>query len=137
MKQLCAWPIRKWIVFVISCAGLLVPATLYAQVRDVPRAGAANAAFFTVVPDHVLDVVLGRATDQGVTVTALSRMDQSATLDWSDATGGREERISVQLSAGEPRAVELADLAPDREYRYGIRGAAGGDRKSTRLNSSH
>lgn len=99
----------KRVKVAVLCAGLALGAVL---AQDKGKKG---------TPDTTpsLNVVLGRPTDQGVTVSVLSPTTGSAVL-----TSGTVER-QVTFTAGVPTEVDLTGLAPTQTYTYTLTPTSG------------
>lgn len=71
------------------------------------------------IPEHFLDVILGRPTDTSVTLSLLAYSDQAVTVSYGtqETTMGTE---SVNLTASQPSEITLQNLTPDTSYRYTI-----------------
>lgn len=71
------------------------------------------------VPAHAFDLVLGRPTATGVTVSVLSYGDAEGCIAYGTRAGKPSARTPVRKFAkGEPVEVVLADLQPDTRYFY-------------------
>lgn len=116
---------KRAFAFAALATTFLVPALLQAQTRGNPRPDEAAAPFLTAVPDHVLDVVLSRPTDQAITFSLLAYTPQSVSLRWTTSDGTEGRASDVRLRPGEPQSVDLNGLQRDREYRYEVSGADG------------
>jgi hypothetical protein len=66
-----------------------------------------------------LSLVLGRPTDRSVTAAALAREATEAYLEYGPAAGAYTQRTELlNLAAGQPLEVALANLKADTEYFY-------------------
>ena len=80
------------------------------------------------VPDHPLDIVLGRPTDDSVTVSALVYDDREAYVAYGSQSGDYDRRTEpVQLAAGEPLELALTGLAGNTRYYYRLRHRGAGE----------
>ncbi len=88
---------------------------------------------FTAQPD--VDVILGRPTAQGVTVSLLSHR-QERTLTWRlQPEGGSASTRALTLRPGEPLQVTLQGLAAARAHRYTVQDAHGAELASGRFHT--
>jgi len=73
------------------------------------------------IPEHSLDVILGRPTDTSVTLSLLAYSDQAVTVSYGtqETTMGTE---SVNLTASQPAEITLKNLTPDTSHFYTING---------------
>lgn len=71
------------------------------------------------IPEHALDVILGRPTDTSVTLSLLAYRDQTVTVSYGTqkATLGTE---SVNLTANQLAEITLKNLTPDTPHFYTI-----------------
>lgn len=79
----------------------------------------ARFLFKTQVPDHPLDIILGRPTRNSITASVLCYSDADAILQYGEQQG----RFSLQsrlftLKAGEPAEIVLNGLQPNTQYFY-------------------
>jgi hypothetical protein len=89
------------------------------------QGGGPDLVFHTTVPAHALDVVLGRAGADRLTLSALAYQDWRGTLAWGAAGGAPAHSRPLTLSAGAPQAVVLDGLALDTAYVCELRDVAG------------
>ena len=106
---------------------LALPVPLWAQER-LPRGGGGNelaaSLFFTDVPQHALDVVAGRPTDHAVTLSLLAYAPRRVVVHYgTSAQTLAAHTADLDLSAGKPKAIELADLAPNAPFFFEVRTA--------------
>ena len=90
--------------------------------RQGPRGP--QGRFQTDVPDHPLDIVLGRPTKSSVTMNVLCYTDANAYI----AYGTDKKNLSLRTEAqefkkGQPREIVLRQLKPDTRYYYELRDA--------------
>jgi len=94
--------------------------------QDVPLDDV-RSIFKTDVPAHLLDIVLGRPTNNSVTASVLSYADAEGVIGYGTKPGAPTERTSVfPLKAGEPSAVAITGLQPDTPYFYRLSTRSGG-----------
>jgi hypothetical protein len=129
----------------LACAvGLLIVAgfagqpTLRALDQQRRREGqpdpgrARPAVFRTEVPDHPVDVILGRPTADSVTLSVLFHHDSRATIAYGPQGSPLSHVTGSKIfKAGAPTLVVLGRLRPDTRYAYSVRSngaddAAGG-----------
>lgn len=85
-------------------------------------ASKAGNVFRTEVPEHPVDVILGRPTQTSVVLRVLSYADAEACVAWGIASGQTDRVTAVQpLRAGEPADLVLGGLRPDTAYAYRLR----------------
>ncbi len=83
--------------------------------------------FRTDVPEHTLDVVLGRPTKHAITASLLAYADREGMIEYGTKAGAPAAKTAVfALKAGEPAEIEFRGLQPDTQYFY---------RLSTRIGS--
>ncbi len=97
-----------------TLGGLSATASVAAQQRGNAYAMPADLAAY-----HALSVVLGRATDRSVTLSALARERTEAYFEVGNSPG-RYTRTTDRrdLPAGQPVELVLDDLRPDTAYYY-------------------
>jgi hypothetical protein len=75
------------------------------------------------VPASTFNVVLGRPTDNSITLSVLSAVDQTVSIDYGTSPGNYTSRTDpVSLHANLPAEIALTNLMPDMEYYYSIDG---------------
>jgi predicted phosphodiesterase len=88
--------------------------------------GQANASIQNMpfdVPASSFNVVLGRPTDNSITLSMLSAADQTVSIDYGTSSGSYTSHTDpAVLQANLPREIIIDDLAPDTEYFYSING---------------
>jgi hypothetical protein len=123
-----------------SLAGLALVTVVVAQDRpprrnadrpDVPASQRVQprgpqGEFRTDVPQHSVDVIIGRPTNTSVTVSVLSYADAKAVV----AYGTAKEELSLQtdvqdLKKGQPHEIVLTRLMANTRYYYQLRAEAG------------
>jgi predicted phosphodiesterase len=79
----------------------------------------ASQSLVFAIPEHFLDVILGRPTDTSVTLSLLAYSDQAVTVSYGtqETTMGTE---SVNLTASQPSEITLQNLTPDTPHFYTI-----------------
>ncbi|MFO1184404.1 MAG: metallophosphoesterase [Bauldia sp.] len=93
-----------------------------------PRGAHGNAGdFLTDVPDHPLDVVAGRPTDRSICLSLLAYAGRRVRVACRAASGAARDVGEIDLAAGAPREVVIADLAPGLGHSYEVRAADGGE----------
>ncbi len=82
-----------------------------------------RSLFKVEVPEHEVDVILGRPTDQSVTVSVCAYRDLEGMIEHgSDETSQASRTEIFKLRAREPLHVELKGLSGRRQwYRLGVR----------------
>ena len=118
-------------LLVASIAGLALAATVAAQDRPTGRERRGTDApasqrsqprgpqgeFRTDVPDHPLDVILGRPTATSVTLSVLCYADAKAYVAHGTAKEALNLRTDAQeLKKGVPKEILLEKLKPDTQY---------------------
>ncbi len=73
------------------------------------------------IPEHSLDVILGRPTDTSITLSLLSATNQAINISYG-AQAEPYQTISASLLANKPQEITLTDLIPNTEYIYRING---------------
>lgn len=85
---------------------------------DVPLEELASL-FRTDVPDHPLDVVLGRPGKNSITASVLSYQDKEGIIEYGTKPGVFAAKTSpFVLKAGEPVEVAITALQPNTQYFY-------------------
>ncbi len=101
----------------------LVVGMLIAQ-QGQPRGP--QGVFRTDVPDHQLDVILGRPTATSVTLSVLCYADTQAYVAYGTAKGELNLRTdALELKKGAPQEIALTKLKPDTRYYCQLRDPAG------------
>lgn len=73
------------------------------------------------IPAHSLDVLLGRPTADGITLSLLAYSDRAVSIAYGTASGHYTSRIGpVNLQAEVPQTVQLSNLQPDTAYFYTV-----------------
>ena len=76
-------------------------------------------AMRTDVPAHEVDLILGRPTDQAITLSVLAYAEREGSVEVFDDTDHRVQQTRWRrFPAGEPVEERLAGLAPGRHHRY-------------------
>lgn len=84
-------------------------------------------AFRTEVPRQLLNVILGRPTDRGVTASVLLYEGGEAYLEYGGADGQPPRQTFPQaFRPGEPGLITLSGLAPHTRHTYRLRHRAAG-----------
>lgn len=97
-----------------------------------PGRGGPQGGFRTATPAHPYDVVLGRPTDNAVTVSVLAGEDGHASVRWGTATGDYPNAARpATLRAGEAAQFRLDGLRPDAVGHYQVLWQAGDARDWT------
>lgn len=79
---------------------------------------------FDDIPDHAMDVILGRPTGDSITISLMATESQVASISYGESSGKYLfQTTSIDLEAGIPQNIELTDLQPDTQYYYSINGA--------------
>lgn len=82
--------------------------------------------FRTDVPEHAVDVILGRPTSASVTVSILSYADAKATVAYGTSKEDLSLRTDVQeCKKGQPKEIVLTKLKAGTQYYYQLRDEAG------------
>jgi hypothetical protein len=77
------------------------------------------------VPQHPLDIILGRPTAESVTLSVLCYDDRNAQVVYGTDKESLNTRTAISsFKAGEPREVVLGGLMADTQYYYQLRDAA-------------
>ena len=85
-----------------------------------------QGSFQTDVPDHPLDVILGRPTATSITLSVLCYADAKAYIAYGTAPEELNLRADVlELKQGMPQEIALTQLKPDMRYYYQLRDPAG------------
>lgn len=86
--------------------------------NDVPIEELASL-FRTDVPEHPLDVVLGRPAKNAITASVLSYQDREGVIRYGTEAGAATAKTAVfALKAGEPVEVAISGLTPNTQYFY-------------------
>ena len=123
-------------LLIAAVAGAVLAAIVVAQDRPPRKANAPasqrgqprgpQGEFRTDVPEHALDVILGRPTSNSVTVSILSYADAKVAVAYGTAKEDLSLRTDAQkLKKGQPREVALSKLGADTRYYYQLRDEAG------------
>lgn len=76
-------------------------------------------AFRTEVPEHPVDIILGRPTDSSVVASILCYQESEGQLAYRPESGGEEVLTPRRpFKAGEPAVVTLTSLRPNTRYTY-------------------
>ncbi len=93
------------------------PQTAPAQGKG--RQQTSTSVFYTDVPVHDFDILLGRPTRTSATVSLLAYGPMEAFLSYGTNAEKLDRKTDLfQLQAGQPKAVLLADLLPNTRYFY-------------------
>ena len=103
---------------------------------DRPRRGTRQthreARFQTDVPDHPVDVILARPTDNTMTLSALFYADARFYIAYGERPGKLTARTELRrCQAGQPVEVVIDSLKTDTQYHYELR-EAGSDEVAAR-----
>jgi len=125
-------------LLIAAIAALALTAGVVAQDRPRGRRGPDTTAsqrgqprgprgeFRTDVPEHAVDLILGRPTASSVTLSVLAYTDTKAYVAYGTANDDLSLRTDVQeLNKGLPREIVLAKLKADARYYYQLRDQAG------------
>jgi hypothetical protein len=75
------------------------------------------------VPAQSFNVILGRPTDNSITLSMLSAADQTVSIDYGTSSGSYTSHTDpVALQASLPQEITITNLSPDTEYFYSING---------------
>jgi hypothetical protein len=75
------------------------------------------------VPAQSFNVILGRPTDNSITLSMLSAVEQTISIDYGTSSGNYTSHTeSINLTANTPQTFQLSNLQPDTEYFYSING---------------
>lgn len=81
--------------------------------------GGPTGGFLTDVPQHPFDVILGRPTQNSVTVSLLAYENMQAYLEYGIATTDNRKKTDIQsLQKDEPTVLVIDSLKPDTGYSY-------------------
>jgi hypothetical protein len=99
------------------------PVSSRTQVAKAPTnnrgSDAAQSMTFTV-PEHAIDVILGRPTQNSITASVLAYQDAESYVEYG--TTDFANRTAAQLfSANQPADVVIGSLQPDTSYSYRVR----------------
>ncbi|MEI8107702.1 MAG: metallophosphoesterase [Verrucomicrobiota bacterium] len=82
--------------------------------------------FRTDVPEHSLDVVLGRPGKRSITASVLSYRDQEGVIEYGNKAGAMTSKTGAfVLKAGEPTEIEISGLQASQQYFYRLSTRAG------------
>jgi len=86
--------------------------------RDVPIEDLASL-FRTEVPEHPLDVVLGRPTKNSITASVLAYSDREGVIHFGPKAGAAVAKTAVfAVKAGVPAEIPITGLQADTQYFY-------------------
>jgi len=100
--------------------GTKAPGGNQGQGQGSDQPGGPSQSLSFEIPEHSLDVILGRPTDTSITFSLLSPANDQTLLI---AYGTQSENYTFQteqiaLQAGVPQTVQLSNLQPDTQYYY-------------------
>ena len=74
--------------------------------------------FRTAIPEHGLDVILGRPTSNSITMSLMATYHSSALINYGADPKSMNDQLSIELTANNPEEVEIIGLVPDTTYHY-------------------
>ncbi len=111
----------KWLVALVACS--LFSGSVVAQ----PRASTGSAG-----PASAFSQMLGRPTDNAVTISVLSADTVDAFVEYGTTPDSYAKKMPVRrVSAGTPAEFELEDLAASTAYFYRVQTKASGESEFT------
>jgi hypothetical protein len=69
------------------------------------------------IPAHPLDVILGRPTNNSITLSVFSATNQTLAVTYG-TENTTPQTVSLSLTANTPREITLSNLTPDTQYYY-------------------
>lgn len=94
-------------------------ATRAAGAPSGERGGPAGQSLDLFVPDHPVDVILGRPTQDSVTVSVLAYQDSEGFIEFGTRQGIHPDKTPLYpLSNSQPAEVLIDSLQPDTQYYY-------------------
>jgi len=89
------------------------------QQNQSNQSGGPTHKFINEVPKHAYDIILGRPTQDSVTVSLLAYEDMQAYLEYGTTTTGDTQKTSIRsLHKDEPSVFVIDDLKPNTGYTY-------------------
>ena len=99
-------------------AALALGATFWCS-ADMARGQGSRDAKFEYGPEESLSQILGRPTDDFMTLSVLSASDVEAYVEFGDKKGNYSHKTgTLRSNAGSPVEFELEHLQPDTRYFY-------------------
>lgn len=87
--------------------------------RQQNQSGGPTHKFTNEVPKHAYDIILGRPTQDSITVSLLAYENMQAYLEYSIATTADTQKTDIQLlRKDEPTVLVIEALKPDTGYAY-------------------
>lgn len=90
--------------------------------KQQPKRQSQAAVFYTNVPEHPFDIILGRPTGEAITLSILTYQDMEGYIEYSHQPGSYPNQTeSIALKNGVPTELLLDALQPDTRYYYRFR----------------
>ena len=81
--------------------------------------GGLPPGFYTDVPEHAFDIILGRPTRNSVAVSVLAHEQMKGYIEYAEEVSGSDGKSQIrQFKEGEPSIVILDGLKADSQYYY-------------------